>query len=156
MYQVMTGVGLPVTSHTKLVDWLKTNDTLLCVSLSRKSGGTAEILNMITGLKAVIFTYLIYVKHKTDDEKLIPKSSVRTRKNRLIPLTLSWYFLSVDPASLAAAQTYSPLSSGDKEARISSVPSSRMDTPGSLPVSSCPLRNHRITGLGRPERDKRA
>lgn len=66
-------------------------------------------------------------------------------------MTLSWYFLSVDPASLAAVQTYSPLSIGETEARISSVPSSRMDTPGSLPVSSWPLRNQRITGLGRPE-----
>ena len=72
-----------------------------------------------------------------------------------LPLTLSWYFLSVDPASLTAAQTYSPLSSGDTEARISSVPSSRMDTPGSLPVSSWPLRNHRITGLGRPDGEKK-
>lgn len=61
----------------------------------------------------------------------------------------------MDPASLTAAQTYSPLSSGDTEARISSVPSSRMDTPGSLPVSSWPLRNHRITGLGRPDGEKK-
>lgn len=43
LYQLMTGVGLPVTSHTKLVDWLNTNDTLLGISLSRKSGGTVEV-----------------------------------------------------------------------------------------------------------------
>lgn len=28
LYQVMTGVGLPVTSHKKLVDWLSTRDVL--------------------------------------------------------------------------------------------------------------------------------
>lgn len=73
----------------------------------------------------------------------------------VLPLTLSWYFFSVDPTSLTAAHVYSPLSSGEMEARSSSVPSSRMDTPGSLPVSSWPLRNHRITGLGRPEGHRR-
>lgn len=67
------------------------------------------------------------------------------------PLTFSWYFFSVDPASLTAMQTYSPLSSGDTDARMRSVPSSRMDTPGSAPVSSSPLRSHLITGFGVPE-----
>lgn len=43
MYQVTTGVGVPVTSHTKLVGWLRTTDRLLDVSLSRKSGGTVEV-----------------------------------------------------------------------------------------------------------------
>lgn len=50
LYQVMTGVGLPVTSHTKLVDWLRTNDTLPGVSLSRKSGGTVEVSKLIIEL----------------------------------------------------------------------------------------------------------
>ena len=54
------------------------------------------------------------------------------------PFTLSWYFLSVEPASLTAMQTYSPLSRGDTDARMRRVPSSRMETPGSLPVSSWP------------------
>lgn len=40
LYQVMTGVGLPVTSHKKLVDWLSTKDVLPGESPSRKSGGT--------------------------------------------------------------------------------------------------------------------
>lgn len=43
MYQVTTGVGVPVTSHTKLVGWLRTTDRLPDVSLSRKSGGTVEV-----------------------------------------------------------------------------------------------------------------
>lgn len=43
LYQVTTGVGVPVTSHTKLVGWLRTTDRLLDVSLSRKSGGTVEV-----------------------------------------------------------------------------------------------------------------
>lgn len=43
MYQVITGVGLPVTSHTKLECWPKTTDRLPGVSLSRKSGGTVEV-----------------------------------------------------------------------------------------------------------------
>lgn len=47
LYQVMTGVGLPVTSHTKLVDWLRTNDTFPGVSPSRKSGGTVEVSKVI-------------------------------------------------------------------------------------------------------------
>lgn len=83
-------------------------------------------------------------------ERQLGKAIVRGR----LPLTLSWYFFSVDPASLTAAQVYSPLSSGEREARMSSVPSSRMDTPGSLPVSSWPLRNQRMTGFGRPEKQK--
>lgn len=67
-----------------------------------------------------------------------------------LPLTFSWYFFSVLPASLEAVQVYSPLSSGDTEARISRVPSSKMDTPGSFPVSSWPFLNHLITGWGKP------
>lgn len=139
----MTGVGLPVTSHTKLIGWLRTTDTLPGVSPSRKSGGT------VAGVKNVIITWEVLLKTKWYTLENEPE-------NWSSPLTLSWYFLSVDPASLTAAQTYSPLSSGDTEARISSVPSSRMDTPGSLPVNSWPLRNQRITGLGRPGEEMKA
>lgn len=41
--QVITGAGLPVTSHTRLVDWLNTSDTLYVASLSMKSGGTVKV-----------------------------------------------------------------------------------------------------------------
>lgn len=47
LYQVMTGLGLPVTSHTKLVGWLRTTDMLPGVSLSRNSGGTVEASKVI-------------------------------------------------------------------------------------------------------------
>lgn len=50
----MTGVGLPVTSHTKLIGWFRTTETLPGVSPSRKSGGTVEAVKcdyyMITAL----------------------------------------------------------------------------------------------------------
>lgn len=69
-----------------------------------------------------------------------------------LPLTFSLYFLSVLPASLVATQIYSPLSEGVTEAMISSVPSSRTEIPGSLPVSSLPLRSHLITGFGIPNK----
>lgn len=148
LYQVMTGVGLPVTSHKKLVDWLSTRDVLPGESLSRKSGGTVEASNRI------ICHEHSYEGAQRKWKKLFQSQWDKPMIRGQSPLTLSWYFFSVDPASLTAAQVYSPLSSGDREARMSSVPSSRMDTPGSLPVSSWPLRNHRITGFGRPEEQK--
>ena len=38
----MTGVGLPVTSHSSVVGWFNTTDTLAGVWLSRTSGGTTQ------------------------------------------------------------------------------------------------------------------
>lgn len=152
LYQVITGVGLPVTSHTRLVDWLNTSDTLRDASLSGKSGGTVEVKQDTSGFREKMILYYQYEKPEIIILMVCAKCQ-DTDPN--LPLTLSWYFLSVEPASLAAAHVYSPLSSGETEDRSSSVPSSRMDTPGSLPVSSWPLRNHRITGLGRPEGSRR-
>lgn len=54
LYQVMTGVGLPMTSHTKLVDWLRTSDTLSGVSPSRKTGGTVEVSEVIIEHQAFV------------------------------------------------------------------------------------------------------
>lgn len=68
-----------------------------------------------------------------------------------LPLTLRWYFLSVVPASLMATQMYSPLLCGVREAITNSAPSSKTETPGSCPVSSLPLCNHLMVGLGVPK-----
>lgn len=141
-----------MTSHTRLVDWLNTSDTLCDASLSVKSGGTVEVTQVTSGFREELILYYQYAKTRNNH---FDGSVKRQHTDPDLPLTLSWYFLSVDPASLAAAHVYSPLSSGETEDRSSSVPSSRMDTPGSLPVSSWPLRNHRITGLGRPEGSRR-
>lgn len=43
LYQVMTGVGLPITSHIKLMGWFTMTDRFPCMSLSRRSGGTVEM-----------------------------------------------------------------------------------------------------------------
>lgn len=69
-----------------------------------------------------------------------------------LPLTFRLYFLSVLPASLVATHVYSPLSEGVTEAMTSSVPSSRTEIPGSLPVSSLPLCSHLMTGFGIPNK----
>lgn len=39
----MAGLGLPLTSHTRLADWLNTSDTFNGASPSMKSGGTVEV-----------------------------------------------------------------------------------------------------------------
>lgn len=62
LYQVITGVGLPVTSHTKLMGLLRTTDTLLGISLSRKSGGTVEVSKVVITYNNLLKVHLCVSK----------------------------------------------------------------------------------------------
>lgn len=62
LYQVITGVGLPVTSHTRLVDWPNTSDTLRAASLSVKSGGTVEVKQVAGGFREKLILYYQHAK----------------------------------------------------------------------------------------------
>lgn len=88
LYQVMTGVGLPMTSHTKLVDWLRTSDTLPGVSPSRKTGGTVEVLKVITELKRFVCMSKCMQKCKIEGNELVNlfQNQVKTKEKRSITI----------------------------------------------------------------------
>lgn len=51
-----------MTSHTRLVDWLNTSDTLCDASLSVKSGGTVEVKQVTSGFRENLILYYQYAK----------------------------------------------------------------------------------------------
>lgn len=51
-----------MTSHTRLVDWLNTSDTLRDASLSVKSGGTVEVKQVTSGFREIRILLHQYAK----------------------------------------------------------------------------------------------
>ncbi|KAG7265218.1 LOW QUALITY PROTEIN: hypothetical protein CRUP_009105 [Coryphaenoides rupestris] len=128
---VTAGTGTPRASHSSVTRVCRTAFTSVVTLLPLMDGGTGVGLGpwslTIDTEVEVLDELASCVGDATLVAGLVPQTGA------LDPQQLT-SAADLQPASLAAVQLYSPLSSGDTEESSSSVPSSRMETPGSLPA----------------------